>query len=127
MFVNRGPCYSLPVSSPRARSPLLSALFALMLGLFVAGPLVDAATCALEGVDSCEAVLTDGLHSQDDASHASDVAHGCGHGHCHAFADVPPLGSDSPEPATMAASLSLPPGLLFASLAPDGLIRPPRA
>lgn len=110
----------------RTQSPLVSALFALMLGLFVAGPLVDAATCGLEGVDSYEAVLTDGVHSPDDASHGTDVAHACGHGHCHAFADLPPLGSDSPEPATMAASLSLPPGLLFASLTPDGLIRPPR-
>lgn len=111
----------------RTRSPLVSALFALILGLFVAGPLVDAATCGLEGVDSCEVVLTDGVHSQDDTSHDSDVAHACGHGHCHSFADVPPLGSEGPEPATMGASLTLPPGLLFASLAPDGLIRPPRA
>ncbi|HRH15351.1 MAG TPA: hypothetical protein PK225_13495, partial [Azonexus sp.] len=93
----------------RTRSPLVSALFALILGLFVAGPLVDTATCGLEGVDRCEAVMTDGVHSQDDASHTSDVAHGCGHGHCHGFADVPPMGSDDPEPATIAVSLTLPP------------------
>ena len=49
----------------RTRSPLVSALFALILGLFVAGPLVDAATCGLEGVDSCEVVLTDGVHGDD--------------------------------------------------------------
>lgn len=111
----------------RARSPMLSVLFALILGLFVAGPLVDAATCGLEGVDRCEAVLIDGDHSEDTASHASDAVHGCAHGHCHASGDVPPMTTGGPKPATSAARLAAPPDFPFASQAPDGLIRPPRA
>ena len=120
-------CYGRFVSRSRTRSPLLSALFALILGLFVAGPLVDAATCGLEGVDTCETSLIEGGHSQEDASHTPDTLHGCGHGHCHAAADVPPLTSDGAEPSTMAARLAVPPDFLLTSRAPDGLIRPPRA
>ena len=112
---------------PGTHSPLLSALFALVLVLFVAGPLVDAATCGLEGVDTCEAMLIEGGHSQDDASHSPDTLHGCGHGHCHASANVPPLTSDGLAPSTMAARLAVPPDFLLTSRAPDGLIRPPRA
>ena len=112
---------------PGVQSPLLSALFALVLVLFVAGPLVDAATCGLEGVDTCEATLIEGGHSQEDASHSPDTLHGCVHGHCHASADVPPLTSDGAEPSTMAATLAAPPDFRLASRAPDGLIRPPRA
>lgn len=110
----------------RKRSPIVAALFALILGLFVVGPLVEASTCGLEGIDTCDAVLQNDEHSSEDASHGADVPHSCNHGHCHTATHLPPGGGELVAlntPENLAPSRDY----LLASTAPDGLIRPPRA
>ncbi|MBN8552060.1 MAG: hypothetical protein J0L52_04075 [Caulobacterales bacterium] len=103
-----------------------SALFVLILGLFVVGPLVEASTCGLEGLDTCELVIQADEHGSDDASHGSDVLHNCNHGHCHTATHLPPGGGEllalnTPESVEPSRDF------LLVSTAPDSLNRPPRA
>lgn len=103
--------------------PLVSALLALMVALFVLGPLGDALACGPEVSEPAAAILADASHY--DADQCSP-AH-CAHGHCHAPASLPPQTPD-PSPARSAAIVSdLPPDTTQASAVCDGLIRPPRA
>jgi len=105
----------------------MAALFALILGLFATGPLVDALTCGQESSASCEATLVSGEHSDADQSHGKDVLHGCAHGHCHASPNLPPMSGGTDMFAAASAFTSFPGDPLLRSTAPDGLIRPPRA
>ena len=83
-------CYAPTVSHLRASSPVMAALFALIVGLFATVPVVDALTCGPESTHSCEASLISGDHSQDDSDHDQDILHSCSHGHCHSASDLPP-------------------------------------
>ena len=111
----------------RSNSPIMAALFALILGLFVSGPLVDAVTCGQEAAISCEFALTDADHPADDQGHGQDALHACNHGHCHSTSNLPPVLGDAAVYAFAPASTTLSADPLFVSETPDGLIRPPRA
>lgn len=103
----------------------MAALFALLIGLFVAGPVTDAFACGPEAADAAaESILADADHAEDDGC---PPAHGCAHGHCHSPATLPPLGVQTPAVWSVALRLGEPPPVDPASAASDSLIRPPRA
>lgn len=111
--------------------PFLTALFALVVGLFALGPLTDAVACAPEAphIAAKAAVDTDQItgFSADADNHPDGAAHGCAHGHCHAPAGLPPSDLIQTSAWTTTARLGAPPQAALISSAPDGLIRPPRA
>lgn len=105
----------------------MAALFALILGLFATGPMVDALTCGPESTHSCEAGLTAGDHSEDDSVHDKDILHSCSHGHCHSASDVPPRLHSVALYRSAQTGMTLPSDPRLVSATSDGLIRPPRA
>ena len=121
-----------PVSTSLIRRKLfLTALFALVAGLFAFGPLTDAVACAPEaphlaadaGVDADQIT---GFEADAD-NRPDGAAHGCAHGHCHAPAGLPPSDLIQTSAWTTTARLGAPPQAALISTAVDGLIRPPRA
>ena len=125
--MERRSCYCPNVSYFRASSPVMAALFALILGLFATGPMVDALTCGPESTHSCEAGLTAGDHSEDDSVHDKDILHSCSHGHCHSASDVPPRLHSVALYRSAQTGMTLPSDPRLVSATSDGLIRPPRA
>lgn len=118
------------VTAARARRrPILTALFALVVGLFTLGSLTDAAACGPEQAEATVHSLIDAAPSADADADADCCtgAHGCAHGHCHAPAGLPPGVSAQTDVWTTTAHLGASPQISLASTAPDGLIRPPRA
>lgn len=118
-------CYSPAVTRTLNRPPLVSALIALMVALFVLAPLGDALACGPESSEPAATVLVNADVPHDTADECSP-AH-CAHGHCHAPASLPPQAADASPARTAAIMSDLPPEAIHASATPDGLIRPPRA
>lgn len=111
----------------RPRQSLLSALFALVVGLFVLAPFADAMACGPEQAETAASVLITADADHAEADDCCTPGHGCAHGHCHAPATLPPLGVEAPHVWASDARLGAPPGRLLLSTASGGLIRPPRA
>lgn len=108
------------------RSRLLAALVALVVGLCVLGPAMEAAACGAEVETSHAAALLDDGHGEDSAG---DAPHGvCAHGHCHHAAFAIPQGFDASNgPLIASAMLGGTGDGALRSRVPDGLKRPPRS
>lgn len=108
------------------RSRLLAALVALVVGLCVLGPAMEAAACGAEVETSHAAALLDDGHGEDPAG---DAPHGvCAHGHCHHAAFATSQALDASQHLMIAAATlgGSRDGALL-SRTPDGLKRPPRS
>lgn len=104
----------------------LSALLALIVGLFVLAPLAEAVACGPEQGEAAAAVLS--LDADvEEADDCCPPGQGCSQGHCHAPITLPPVALEAPHVWATAARMGAPPGLRLVSTMPDGLIRPPRA
>lgn len=104
-------------------SRLMTALFALFVGLFALAPAADAFACAGE-IEPAHAAAVD-IHSDPDDG--GGPVHGvCAHGHCHHGAKAADNRPEAPLAAFETARHERAPNDLRASHAPDELKRPPR-
>ena len=118
--------YRSVVTRTSRHSSVLSALFALVLSLFVVGSMTDV-VCIDEPVAQSSVDIDGGANPVDDGHDANEQFHHCNHGHCHSpgalltgETGAPALWSD---PTRLNITMGDDPG----STNLDGLIRPPRA
>lgn len=97
----------------------------LVVAAFFVVPVADAATCVPE-LPAAHASVD---HDPSQGDHTGSAEHGiCAHGHCHHTASArAEAGDDLPLQVYSRPVHAFPVSEVRASIAPDGLIRPPRA
>ena len=104
---------------------LLAAL-TLVVAAFVIAPIADAAACGPEPLAAHQVIDHDPAAGDHDGSGGEPGL--CAHGHCHHTASArAEAGDDLPLQVYSRPVHAFPISEVRASIAPDGLIRPPRA